>query len=161
MNRNILLKNVFSAAGQTVVQTVVLFLLYRYLIDRLGIERLGIWGVVLATTSVARVGELGLSGSVTKFVSTHRSQGNDRAAREGLQTAAISLAVILALLLPVLYLALVPLLPHLLPAAAVADAGGLGAVFGPGSANQTTLATDGGQFAMALTRYRSAPTSLR
>jgi len=122
VNRNILLKNVFSAAGQTVVQTVVLFLLYRYLIDRLGIERLGIWGVVLATTSVARVGELGLSGSVTKFVSTHRSQGNDRAAREGLQTAAISLAVILALLLPVLYLALVPLLPHLLPAGAVTDA---------------------------------------
>ena len=51
MNRNILLKNVFSAAGQTVVQTVVLFLLYRYLIDRLGIERLGIWGVVLAMLS--------------------------------------------------------------------------------------------------------------
>ena len=122
MNRHVLLRNVFSAAGQTVVQTLVLFLVYRYLIDRLGIERLGVWGIVLATTSVARVGELGLSGSVTKFVSTHRSQGNERAAREGLQTAVLSLAGILALLLPVLYLALVPLLPHLLPAAGVADA---------------------------------------
>ena len=122
MNRKLLLKNVFSAAGQTVVQTVVLFFVYRYLVDRLGIERVGIWGVVLATTSVARVGELGLSGSVTKFISTHRSQGNDQAAREGLQTAAISLAVILALLLPALYVALIPLLPHLLPTGAVADA---------------------------------------
>ena len=121
MNRNVLLRNVFSAAGQTVVQTIVLFLVYRYLIDRLGIERLGVWGVVLATTSVARVGELGLSGSVTKFVSTHRSHGDERAAREGLQTAALSLAGILALLLPALYFAIVPLLPHLFPATAVAE----------------------------------------
>ena len=122
VNRNALQKNVCSAAGQTVVQIVVLFFLYRYLIGRLGIEQLGVWGVVLATTSVARIGELGLSGSVTKFVSTHRSQGNDRAAREGLQTAAISLAAILAVLLPTLYVALVPVLPHLLPATAVGDA---------------------------------------
>lgn len=122
MNRTALLKNVFSAAGQTVAQTMVLFLVYRYLVDRLGIERLGIWGVVLATTSVARVGELGLSGSVTKFVSTHRAQGDEGAARAGLQTAALSLAGILALVLPALYVALIPLLPHLLPAAAVTDA---------------------------------------
>jgi hypothetical protein len=57
-----------SAAGQTLVQTAVLFLVYRYLIGELGIERLGVWGIVLATTSVARVSELGLSGSVTKLV---------------------------------------------------------------------------------------------
>jgi hypothetical protein len=36
-------------------------------------------------------------------------------------------------------------------------AGGLGAVFGPGSPNQTTLETDGGQFAQALAAYRRAP----
>lgn len=39
-------------------------------------------------------------------------------------------------------------------------AGGLGAVFGPGSPNQTTLATDGGQFSDALVAYRAAPTPL-
>jgi O-antigen/teichoic acid export membrane protein len=122
VNRHVLLRNAFSAAGQTLVQTAALFLVYRYLIDELGIERLGVWGVVLATTSVARVGELGLASSVTRFLSSHRAQGDERAAREGLETAALSLAGILALLLPALYLAVGPLLPRLLPAAAMTDA---------------------------------------
>jgi hypothetical protein len=39
-----------------------------------------------------------------------------------------------------------------------ADAGGIGAVFGPGAPNQTTALTDGGQFAAALTQYNRAPT---
>ena len=112
----------FWAAGQTLVQTVVLFFVYRHLIRHLGVERLGIWGVVLATTSVARVSELGLSSSVTKFVSTYRARGDQQAAREATQTAAISIAVTFALVLPIVYLALVPLLTRLLPPTAVADA---------------------------------------
>ncbi|MGC4093517.1 MAG: hypothetical protein QM756_37590 [Polyangiaceae bacterium] len=40
-------------------------------------------------------------------------------------------------------------------------AGGLGAAFGPGAkTSQTTLATDGGQFKAAVTKYNAAPTAL-
>lgn len=39
-------------------------------------------------------------------------------------------------------------------------AGGIGAVFGPGAPNQTTLATDGGQFEAAWTRYLDSPVPL-
>jgi hypothetical protein len=42
-----------------------------------------------------------------------------------------------------------------------AAAGGIGAVFGKGKANQTTVKTDGGQFASALADYLEAPTALR
>ncbi|MCW5817068.1 MAG: hypothetical protein KIT84_39090 [Labilithrix sp.] len=42
-----------------------------------------------------------------------------------------------------------------------AAAGGIGAVFGTGAANQTTVKTDGGQFKNALAKYLAAPTSLR
>jgi hypothetical protein len=45
------------------------------------------------------------------------------------------------------------------PAAFVA-AGGFGAVFGTGAPNQTTVKTDGGQFARALTSYLTAPAAL-
>jgi hypothetical protein len=37
------------------------------------------------------------------------------------------------------------------------DAGGVGAVFGKGMTNQTTIKTDGGQFADALRNYRNRP----
>lgn len=39
--------------------------------------------------------------------------------------------------------------------------GGIGAVFGPGAANQTTVTSDGGQFERALAGYLAAPASLR
>jgi len=42
-----------------------------------------------------------------------------------------------------------------------AAAGGIGAVFGKGKANQTTMATDGGQFANAAAGYFAAPTPVR
>ena len=122
MNRQVLSRNVFSAASQTLVQTVVLFFVYRHLIRHLGVERLGVWGIVLATTSVARVSELGLSGSVTKFVSAYRARGDEGAARQVVQTAALTIAGILAIVLPLLYAVLVPVLGRLLPATAVPDA---------------------------------------
>ena len=125
MNRRTLLKNLLSAAGQTVVQTVLLFFLYRYLIRQLGIEQFGIWSVVLATASAARISELGLSSSVTRFVATYRAQGDDRAAGETLQTAAVALAVVLGLFLFALYPVFVIVLRFVVPPEAIAAATGI------------------------------------
>jgi O-antigen/teichoic acid export membrane protein len=119
VNRRTLLTNVLSAAGQTLVQTAVMFFLYRYLIDALGIDEVGVWSVVLATSSSARVTELGLGSSVTKFVAACRARGDDRRAGELLQTAALTLALMLAVVLLVVYPLLWRLLPHVLPAAAL------------------------------------------
>ena len=121
MTRGTLKTNVISAAGQTIVQTAVLFFLYRYLIDRLGIEQVGVWALVLATASATRISELGLAGSVTKFVASYMAQGDRRAASEAVQTAAISLAVFIALVLLVVYPGLVFVLPRFLPAASLPD----------------------------------------
>lgn len=111
-----LIKNVFSAGGQTLIQTVVLLVLYRYLLDTIGVEKLGIWSVVLATASAARLSELGLAGSVTKFVATYSAQGNYEAAAEVLQTAVISLGAVLGIVLMFAYPGLFWALPHVLPA---------------------------------------------
>lgn len=118
MNRSLLLRNAVAAAAQILVQTIVFFVLYRYLVDRLGIEKVGIWSVVLATASAARITELGLGGSVTKFIAAARAQGDDRAAGQILQTAALTVAGVLAVLLPLLYPLLSALLRHVLPASA-------------------------------------------
>ncbi len=42
-----------------------------------------------------------------------------------------------------------------------AEAGGIGAVFGTGAPNQTTIRTDGGQFARAIASYYASPAPLR
>ena len=40
------------------------------------------------------------------------------------------------------------------------DAGGVGATFGAGAADQTSVTTDGGQFDKATTAYFAAPVAL-
>lgn len=95
---------------QSVISGLVLFLLYRYLIDHLGTEQLGLWSVVLASTSVARLSDMGLTGSVVKFVARYRALNDDAQAADVVQTAALSIAGVMA----VLVIAVYPLLDNLL-----------------------------------------------
>lgn len=99
-------RNATISVVQTVISALVLFLLYRYLINHLGPEELGLWSVILASTSVARLSDMGLTGSVVKFVARYRAQKADDQAAEVVQTAAISIALVMA----VLVLAVYPLL---------------------------------------------------
>ena len=92
-------RNAAASVGQVIVSALILFVLYRAILEMLGAERLGIWSVVLAAASASRIGELGLSASVTRFVAKYRAQGDDKAAGYAVQTAAVSIAVLLACIL--------------------------------------------------------------
>ena len=116
-----LTSNILFAAAQTLIQTIVLIVLYRYLLDSIGVEKLGVWAVVLATASAARISELGLAGSVTKFVATYRAQDNEKAAVQVLETAVISIALALGVILALLYPVLLWALPYVLPESGVKD----------------------------------------
>ncbi len=100
-------RNVLATVFQVLVGSVVFFVLYRYLYDKLGVEKIGVWSLVLAATSVSRIGELGLSAGVVKFVAEALGQGDTTRAMDIIQTIAITLAVFMALLLAVGY----PLFP--------------------------------------------------
>ncbi|MHA1342101.1 MAG: oligosaccharide flippase family protein [Promethearchaeota archaeon] len=77
---------------QIVVVSGVLLLLYRFLLSTIGVEKLGILSLVLATTSVAQIANFGLSGSVVKFVARHLARGEEEKVSGVIQTAAISVA---------------------------------------------------------------------
>jgi O-antigen/teichoic acid export membrane protein len=121
-NSSRLISNATISVIQTVFSGFVLFILYRYLIKHLGSDQLGLWSVVLASTSVARLSDMGLTGSVVKFVARYRALKDDIQAAEVVQTAAISIACVMA----VLCLAIYPLLDNLLalaiPAASMPQA---------------------------------------
>ena len=70
--------NVIASIAQVLASSVAFFLLYRYLLDQLGVAQLGVWSLVLATTSVSRIGDLGLSAGVVKFVAQALAQGDAR-----------------------------------------------------------------------------------
>ena len=95
--------NAIMSVTQIVVISGVLFVLYRFLLATIGVEQLGIWSLVLATTSVTQIANLGLSGSVVKFVAKYIARGEDENISRVIQTAALSVAAFVGFVLLIAY----------------------------------------------------------
>jgi len=119
-------QQVFINAIMSMIQVVViggiLFVLYRFLLKTIGIEQLGIWSLVLGTTAVTQIANLGLSGSVVKFVAKYVAKGENENVSSVIQIAFLSVGIFMALILTIGYpiakwiLSLV-ILPESLPSA--------------------------------------------
>lgn len=95
-------RRLFINAGMSVVQvlvlSVLLWLLYRFLLQAVGIEMLGVWSLTLAAAVAARAGDLGFSASVVKYVAAHLARGDEARAAHVVETAAISAGALTALI---------------------------------------------------------------
>ena len=105
-----LLINAMVSVGQVIVTGAVYFILYRFLLDTLGPLDFGVWALVLATTSVAGIANLGLATSAVKFVSQYLARDDRQRVALVIQTAVLSLALFLAAVIVAVY----PLLRRLL-----------------------------------------------
>ncbi|HTR45903.1 MAG TPA: lipopolysaccharide biosynthesis protein [Verrucomicrobiae bacterium] len=114
MNRRIVL-NALTTCGQTVGSAAVLFLLYRFLIRSIGIERVGIWSLVLATTSVVWLANQGFSASLVRFVARYSAREQPVDVSLLIQTAVISMALAAGLIACALYPAALWFLHRILP----------------------------------------------
>ncbi|MGA9937377.1 MAG: lipopolysaccharide biosynthesis protein [Candidatus Acidiferrales bacterium] len=85
--------NAVTTIAQTLGNACVLFFLYRFLIRSIGVERLGIWSLVLATTSVITLANQGFSTSIVKFVAKYAARENAEEVAVLVQTAVISVAL--------------------------------------------------------------------
>ena len=115
MPRRLIVRNASFAMLQVVVSGAVLLILYRYLLDALGAAQLGIWSLVLATTSVSRIAELGLSGSGLKFVAQYLARDEAAQASAVVQTATISIAAFIGLLVLAAYSSIGWILGYVIP----------------------------------------------
>lgn len=86
--------NASSSAVQLGVSIVTLFILYRFLLDTVGAQGLGIWSLVIAASSVVQIANFGMSGSVVKHVADYDSQGDRPSVVSAIETAVISIAAI-------------------------------------------------------------------
>lgn len=122
MDKRRLLINAIMSLAQVVVIGAVLFILYRFLINTIGIEQLGIWSVVLATTSIASIANLGISGSVVKFVAKFIARGEKETVVSLVQTSAISTGILIGFVLLIAYPFATWLLSLVLPVVHVEEA---------------------------------------
>jgi O-antigen/teichoic acid export membrane protein len=120
-HRQILL-NALTTVAQLIGNAAALFFLYRFLVRSVGIERLGVWSLLLATTSLVTLANQGLSMSVVKYVAKYAGRGSTAEVSLLIQTALLSAALILAALSLALYPAARFALSAILPASRLAEA---------------------------------------
>jgi O-antigen/teichoic acid export membrane protein len=108
--------------GQIIVVSIALFFLYRYLLDVIGAEQIGLWSLILATTAVSQIANLGLSGSIVKYVAKYAAREDADRIIQLVETAVTSVAVVMGLLLVVFFPLGKWLLRRVIPAEAFAVA---------------------------------------
>jgi O-antigen/teichoic acid export membrane protein len=121
MKRQIVL-NALTTVAQTLANATVLFFLYRFLIHTIGVDRLGIWSLVLATTSIVTLAHQGFSTSIVKFVAQYAARGRTNDISALMQTSLISTAAALGLVTMALYPGARWALHVVLPAARLGEA---------------------------------------
>lgn len=121
MNLRVLSRNALSSVVQVTLSAIALFALFRVLTHFLSIAQVGLWSLVMASTSLARVTEFGLGGGVVRFIASDLGRGDRRSAA---QTAFMGL-VLVFLFVGFAAIALFPVfasvLAHILPAAQLTD----------------------------------------
>ncbi len=99
MQKRLVFINAIASLVQIVLVSGVLFFLYKFLLKSIGVEQLGVWSLILATTSASNVATFGISGSVVKFVAKYVARGEDRNVSGVIQTGVISLGLIIGFVL--------------------------------------------------------------
>lgn len=87
-------RNSLYAVGEVVVSGLSLFLLYRKVVNALGVEALGVWSLVLATTSLGRIADIGAASGLSRFVAAAKARRDAAHELTFVETAVISNAAL-------------------------------------------------------------------
>jgi O-antigen/teichoic acid export membrane protein len=120
--KKLVVLNVITSGGQVVFVGLVYFLLYRYLLSKLGVELLGVWSVVLSTSSLANLANFGVADSVIRFVALFVAEKDDEKIKRLIFTATIFLSALFILIAAIIYPFANLILTHVLPANYIKDA---------------------------------------
>lgn len=93
MQKSKIIYNSLSAVFQVIVVGIVYIILYKYLLETIGIKLLGVWSLIIATTSIVLIANFGISTSIVKFVSTYHTRKDYQSLKKLIFTAAVFILV--------------------------------------------------------------------
>lgn len=90
--------NAVSAVVQAVFTALLYFFLYKYLLKSIGIEKLGVWSLILSFSSIANLANLGFTSGLVKFVADYLTENDDTKLGKLIFTSILSMVVLFVLL---------------------------------------------------------------
>ena len=85
-------RNAIFAVMEVAASGIALFIIYRNVVQVLGVSALGIWSLVLATTAFGRVADIGISAGLARFVARAIAEDEPEKAVAYMRTGAITVA---------------------------------------------------------------------
>lgn len=122
MSKAIIFRNASVTAVQVLWNAVALFVLYRYLIAKVGVEKIGLWSLVTAITSIAPTIYMGFSSGITRFVAKYAALKDEPTVCGLIETALLMACTLLVGLLVLVFGAGYFLLQVLVPPEHLAEA---------------------------------------
>jgi O-antigen/teichoic acid export membrane protein len=98
-----LLRNALSSAGQAIVSSITMWLLYRYLFRILPADQIGVWSLLFSAVSIGKIADMGIGSGVVKYVAQYYAEGDSQKASYVITTAFTASAVLIGSIMFVLY----------------------------------------------------------
>ena len=103
-------KKIFLNAASAVLQVVTVglmyFFLYKYLIKQIGVKQLGVWSLVVSSTSIANMANFGITSGLVKFVAEFVAKEKVDELKKLIFTALISILMFFSIFVSIAYLLL-------------------------------------------------------
>ena len=115
MDRKLILRNLILSTLQAALSAVILFILYRYIIQLAGIEQFGVFSILTASVYFLGIGALGLPSAIQRCQAKYLALGDEEQAVKVLQTGVTSLALIMLVVVSIAFPIYRTLLPNLFP----------------------------------------------
>lgn len=100
---NSLLKNSLSSIVQFLVNSITLFIFYKFLLNTIGPEDIGIWAMVLGMSSLGQIASFGFSGGAVKYVAQYLSWQREDKVADVIQTSLLSVGFLVAIFVFLVY----------------------------------------------------------
>lgn len=107
--------NALSSLIQAIITSIIIFVCYKYLITKLGVEKLGVWSLIVASVSILNIGNLGLSSTIVKYIAKYLVYDDRDKISSIIQTALITVLFTSVLLLGLVYILANILLKAIVP----------------------------------------------
>jgi O-antigen/teichoic acid export membrane protein len=95
--------NIVSSVLQVLLVGVVYLFLYKFLLKSLGVEQLGVWSIILATTSIANLANFGITSGLVKFIADYNARGQQGNIPKLIFTSFVSIVVFFAFIIFIIF----------------------------------------------------------
>lgn len=95
--------NILSSLFQVVGVGLAYLLIYKYLLTTLGVKQLGVWSIILATSSLANLANFGITSGLVKFVADYNAKEQQDEIPKLIFTAFVSIFVFFSVLIIILF----------------------------------------------------------